>query len=97
MPRKSDDENQNVCLYATEGHLWMRKWYDPLPPSVRRRLQNSPYNLCAWCLVLEILPKVRKRYRGLSKEKALLVAVAVMEKMTEQLNKKKAAPVFKSG
>jgi hypothetical protein len=85
--KKNNEGGQTICLYQTGGHLWMRGYYDRLPSSVRRRLQASPHNLCAWCLTIKVLPKVRARYRGCSYEEALLIAVSVMEKMAEQQDK----------
>jgi hypothetical protein len=41
-------------------------------------------------LITEFLPKVRARHPGYSREKALLIAIAVMEKLIEQRNKKAA-------
>jgi hypothetical protein len=98
MKRKKadDDENKSVCWIASAGHLWMRGYYDRLPPSARRRLQASPHNLCSACLITEFLPKVRARRPGYSREKALLIAIAVMEELAERANKK-AVLVAKGG
>jgi hypothetical protein len=43
---------QVLCLTADEGHVWMH-CYDPLPPVVRRRLAQSPFNICSACMVIE--------------------------------------------
>jgi hypothetical protein len=45
----------------------------------QRAKQDSPYNLCAACLQLEILPKVRAKHRSWSREKLLFAAIEVME------------------
>ena len=72
-----DDTGQTKCWIATAGHIWMESYFDTLPRSVRQRLQSSPFNLCAACLVTEFLPKVRSQ--NLSREKALMAAIAMME------------------
>jgi hypothetical protein len=74
-----DDINQTFCLYASAGHLWMRSHYDNLPLSVRRRLRNSPFNLCPWCLVVEVLPNVQRRHPAYPRERALFAAIEIME------------------
>jgi hypothetical protein len=47
-PKKED---QIKCWIASEGHLWMRDYFDRLPPRIRQRLRQSPFNLCPACLV----------------------------------------------
>jgi hypothetical protein len=74
-----DDINQTKCWIATSGHIWMNAYFDTLPLSVRRRLRNSPFNLCPACLVTEFMPKVRLRHPGYSHEKALLAGIEMME------------------
>jgi hypothetical protein len=76
---KQNEINQTYCLIATGGHLWMADYYDTLPVSVRRRLRNSPYNLCPACLVTEVLPKVQSK-PNTPREKLLLAAVEIMER-----------------
>lgn len=49
--------HQVKCWIASAGHIWMRGYFDNLPSSVRRRLQDAPFNLCAACLVTEFLPE----------------------------------------
>jgi hypothetical protein len=73
----ADEINQTKCWIATGGHIWMRGYFDTLPLSVRRRLRDSPFNLCAACLVTEFLPLTRRRHH--SRTQALLAAVEVME------------------
>jgi hypothetical protein len=74
--------NQTFCLIATGGHMWMRHYFDALPPAVRRRLRDSPFNLCPACLVTEFLSKVRSRHS--SRERALLAAIEMMEMQLRQ-------------
>lgn len=38
------------CLIASEGHVWMRGFFDQLPPRVRSRLANSAHNICRACM-----------------------------------------------
>ena len=52
--RAVDDKGRQVkCLIASEGHQWMRSYYDRLPTPVRRRLAESSFNVCAACLTEE--------------------------------------------
>lgn len=41
---------QGKCLLSTEGFRHM-PIFDRFPPLVRERLRNSPFNLCAACVV----------------------------------------------
>jgi hypothetical protein len=77
-------ELQTECWISTGGHIWMEDYFDTLPLPVRRRLRNSPFNLCAGCLVTKFAPLVRSRHPGYSHEKALLAAI---ESMKLQLRK----------
>jgi hypothetical protein len=77
--KRASEINQTFCLIATGGHLWMRGYFDILPASVRRRLRESPHNLCPACLVTEVLPEVQARHPGYPREKALLAAIEAME------------------
>lgn len=77
--KQNDEINQTKCLINSEGHLWMDNYFDTLPAAVRRRLRNSPFNLCPACLALEVLPEVRRKHPNYSAEKALLAAIEVME------------------
>lgn len=44
------EARQVKCLIASEGHLWMRAYFDRLPSAVRRRLAESAFNICPACL-----------------------------------------------
>jgi hypothetical protein len=70
--------DQVYCLTANAGHVWIHV-YDTLPAPVRRRLRNSPFNLCAACLEAYVLPEVQAKHRSWSREKALLAGIEVME------------------
>jgi hypothetical protein len=76
---KDKIENQTFCLHATGGHLWMRDYFDTFPTAVRQRLRDSAFNLCAWCLEIEVLPTVRHAHPNWSEENLLLAAIEVME------------------
>ncbi len=66
------DARQVKCLTADAGHVWMPN-YDELPPVVRRRLANSPFNICAACMVIE----ARKMGPGVA---AYFTAIDAIEK-----------------
>jgi hypothetical protein len=51
--RSSLEGRQLKCLIASEGHQWMRGYFDRLPPVVRRRLAESDFNICPACMVIE--------------------------------------------
>jgi hypothetical protein len=74
-----NEVNQTKCWIATHGWMWMRDYFDDLPPAVRQRSQASPFNLCPACLVTEFLPLVQARYPEHSRETALMAAIIVME------------------
>ena len=50
--RTDPDGKQVRCLTADAGHVWIHA-YDKLPPPVRKRLAESPFNLCAACMDIE--------------------------------------------
>ncbi len=83
---KGDDEMQVRCWTADEGHVWLHV-FDTLPPPVRQRLRSSPFNLCPACLVCFFEPQVRKKQPGLSRERALLAAIELMEAEVRRENK----------
>jgi hypothetical protein len=74
-----DDENQTKCYTGNHGWEYMEDCYDTFPPAVRRRLRNSPYNLCAGCLEAFFYPKVQRAHPRWTDEQAYLRAIAVME------------------
>ena len=78
-----EDVLQVKCFISDEGHVWISS-YDKLPATVRQRLRNSPFNLCAACLMAYVLPKVKRRHPNLTREKQLFAAVEIME---EQVRK----------
>jgi hypothetical protein len=51
MEQRADLDGWQVkCLIASEGHRWMRDYFDCLPSPVRRRLADSPHNICPACM-----------------------------------------------
>ena len=84
-----DKLEQTRCRISNEGHRWMVGWFDNLPPKVRQRLRQSPFNLCAACLKTIYLPKVMKRRRDLSGERALFIAIEVYEREEREALKEK--------
>jgi hypothetical protein len=43
---------QGLCLIKDEGWKYM-DLFDDLSPDIRQRLRDSPFNLCAACIVSE--------------------------------------------
>jgi hypothetical protein len=51
MESRAGLEGRQVkCLIASEGHLWMRDFFDRLPTPVRQHLRDSNYNICPVCM-----------------------------------------------
>ena len=84
-----DDVNQTKCWIQTEGHIWMESYFDTLPRAVRRRLRDSPFNLCAACLVTKFAPQVKSQHREYSREKAFLAGIEMMEAELRKDGKRK--------
>jgi hypothetical protein len=83
MPQ--DEINQTRCWIATGGHLWMEGYFDTLPATVRQRLRNSPFNLCAACLVTKFAPELRRQRPNIPRgSKLLLAAIEIMEAQARQ-------------
>jgi hypothetical protein len=54
MQERAGLEGKQVkCLIASEGHVWMRGFFDRLPRPVRSRLANSDHNICPACMTEE--------------------------------------------
>ena len=47
------DRFQGKCWVNDEGWKYM-DMYDSLPPNIRRRLANSPFNLCPFCVIHQL-------------------------------------------
>jgi hypothetical protein len=81
MERRAAREDRQVkCLIASGGHLWMRGYYDKLPPPVRRRLADSRHNICPACMEEEA--EAAARFRGLrcSTVAIYLAVIAAIER-----------------
>jgi hypothetical protein len=51
MEQRADLEGRQVkCLIASEGHLWMRNYFDRFPSPIRQRLAESAFNICPACM-----------------------------------------------
>jgi hypothetical protein len=62
MEQRADLEGRQLkCLIASEGHLWMRNYFDRFPSSVRRRLTESAFNICPACMDEEARKAARHR------------------------------------
>lgn len=85
-------ENQTRCWIATEGHIWMKDYFDTLPVAVRQRLRSSPFNICPACLVTIFAPKVQAKHPRLAHERALLAAIDLMESEVRKERKNKRPP-----
>jgi hypothetical protein len=46
------DARQVKCLTLDAGHVWIHA-YDRLPPRVRQRMADSPFNICPACMDIE--------------------------------------------
>ena len=62
MEQRAALEGRQVkCLIASEGHLWMRGYFDRLPSFVRRRLAESAFNICPASMDEEAQTAARRR------------------------------------
>ena len=59
--RAALEGRQIKCLIASEGHLWMRGYFDRFPSAVRRRLAESAFNICPACMDEEAHTAARQR------------------------------------
>jgi len=66
---------QGRCFVRADGYRYMTTYFDVMPPSVRERARNSPFNLCAACISDE-----SNRFNHLpDREHRLLAAIISME------------------
>jgi hypothetical protein len=61
--RSSLEGRQLKCLIASEGHRWMKSYFDELPPVVRQRLAESDHNICAACMAIEVWERTGSKPR----------------------------------
>lgn len=79
--RTDPDGKQVRCLTADEGHVWMH-YHDRLPSIIRRRLAESPFNICPACASIE--PDQVAAARGLRRP-TLRVYLDVIKAIEDQL------------
>ena len=83
MEQRADLQGRQVkCLIASEGHGWMRGYFDRLPPAVLRRLAESEFNICAACLHEEAHTAASKPTVAIY----LAVIEAIERKLGEQID-----------
>tara|TARA_R110000868_G_scaffold158980_1_gene387414 strand:+ start:403 stop:630 length:228 start_codon:yes stop_codon:yes gene_type:complete len=47
---EASDRFQGLCLEGAEGSLFMNQ-FDELPKRVKKRLAESPFNICTACVI----------------------------------------------
>jgi len=52
MQKDKRQRFQGLCLEAEEGWKHMSS-YDKMPPDIRKRLRESPFNLCPACVIMK--------------------------------------------
>src|SRR5262245_55671595 len=81
MEQRADLGGRQVkCLIASEGHLWMRRYFDRLPPAVRHRLAESAFNIYPACMDEE----ARRTAPG---RPSVATYFAIIERIEQQLRK----------
>jgi hypothetical protein len=85
MEQRADLEGRQVkCLIASEGHLWMRDYFDRFPSVVRRRLAESAFNICPACMDKEVhTAACQRKERKPSVGTYLLVIKTIEEKLKQ--------------
>src|SRR5262245_7477449 len=84
MEQRADRNGRQVkCLIASEGHLWMRGYFDRLPSPVRRRLAGSRHNICPACMSEEAQTAARSQRL---KQPTLAIYFAVIELIERKLD-----------
>jgi hypothetical protein len=80
---------QVKCLISSEGHLWMRNYFDRLPAAVRKRLATSRFNLCVACITIEAEQIARRR--GLKpSDKIYVETIETIEREMDRANKERS-------
>jgi hypothetical protein len=80
------DGRQVKCLIASEGHLWMRGYFDKLPSQVRARLANSVHNICPACMdedAHELAARHKERKPSIATYLAAIESIEVQLKSDE--------------
>jgi hypothetical protein len=87
MEQRADLEGRQVkCLIASEGHLWMRNYFDRLPSAVRRRLAQSAFNICPACMDEEARMAASQRNET---KPTVAIYFAVIEAIEQKLDQQK--------
>lgn len=81
--RATLDGRQIKCLIASEGHLWMRDYFDWFPSVVRRRLAESAFNICPACMDKEAHTAARQRKERKPSGTYLLVIKIIEEELRQ--------------
>ena len=85
MEQRATLEGRQIkCLIASEGHLWMRDYFDRFPSVVRRRLAESAFNICPACMDKEVhTAACQRKERKPSVGTYLLVIKTIEEKLKQ--------------
>jgi hypothetical protein len=85
MEHRATREGQQVkCLFASEGHLWMRGYFDRFPQVVRRRLAESAFNICPACLDKEAHAAAHRRKETRPSLGTYLLVIKTIEQKLKQ-------------
>jgi hypothetical protein len=89
MALRADLEGRQVkCLIASEGHLWMRDYFDRFPSAVRRRLAESAFNICPACLDEEACVAASRRNEIRPTVAMYFIVIEAIERKLDQQNNK---------
>jgi hypothetical protein len=84
MEQRADRDGRQVkCLIASEGHLWMRGYFDRLPAAVRRRLAGARHNVCPACMSEEAMRAAKARGLGRPTISIYLATIAAIERQLD--------------
>ena len=87
MEQRADLQGRQVkCLIASEGHLWMRHYFDRFPPAVRRRLAESDFNICPACMDEETRTAASQRKETKPTVGTYFAAIEAIERKLGQQN-----------
>jgi hypothetical protein len=82
MEQRANLEGRQVkCLIASEGHMWMRGYFDRLPSAVRHRLAESVHNLCSACVSEEADRLAKQLHTPRATVAIYLAAIEAIERM----------------
>jgi hypothetical protein len=87
MEARAGLEGRQVkCLIASEGHLWMRGYFDRFPSAVRRRLAESNFNICPACMDEDAHTAASQRRETKPSIATYLVTIEAIERKLGQQN-----------